>query len=295
MEGFPKGESVPASESDRRGAVMWSSDVAQEVLRRVAAGETLDAICADPSMPGRRTVSGWMKKRAVFRASMEAVRQASGRSFVGRPSGYCQATAERIFERLCAGEAMVVICRDPEMPAASTVYRWLKEQPVFRRAVGLAREIQADMLGARGWEMALAAERADAWLTDVRLKHLRWYAGKLSPRVYGPSKAVEPWAAAGEAGPPPPPPPPPAPEPPSVTRKSFWIETSDDGKIRVRSSWYSPQSGRIEQEVPGEWEIPVGQVAWHAEAAHRRQLELEAKQALRQSQGPPDPDAAQWL
>ena len=82
------------------------------------------------------------------------------------------------------------------------------------QAVRLAREIQADMLGARGWEMALAAERADARLTDVRLRHLRWYAGKLSPRVYGPSKAVEPWAAAGEAGPPPPPPPPPAPEPP---------------------------------------------------------------------------------
>lgn len=286
MEGFREGASVPASETDRRRAQVWSKAAGEAVLRRVAAGETLTQICRDLSMPGRSAVSGWMQHRPAFRAAMEVARSASGRSFVGRPSSYCQETAERIYERLCAGEAMVTICRDPEMPVASTVYRWLKERAEFRRAVGLAREIQADALGAQGWEMAMSAVREDARLMEVRLRHLRWHVGKLSPRVYGPSRAVEAWAAAGEQGPPVA-----KPDLPDISRKTFWIETQEDGQVRVRSSWYSSTTGRIEQEVPGNWELPVGQVAWQAETAHRRQVELEAKLARRRAQAESGQDA----
>lgn len=293
MEGFRKGASVPASQADRRRAQAWSEAVAEDVLRRVAAGETLVKIGEDPTMPAKRTIVGWITKRSGFRAAMEAARSAAGRSFVGRPSSYCQATAEAIYERLCAGEAMVTICRDPEMPVASTVYKWMKEQDDFRRVVGLSREIQADALGAEGWDMAMAAEHAEARLTEMRLRHLRWYAGKLSPRVYGPARAVEPWAAAGEAGPPPLPKPEPVTQ--GVTLKSFWTETGPDGQVRVRSSWYCPNAGRIEEDVPGDWKLPPGQMAFKAALADRRQASLEAAQARRRAQPPEtDPDPEGW-
>lgn len=102
-------------------------------------------------------------------------------------------------ERLCAGEAMCAICADPSMPAASTVYRWMGEQAAFREAVGLARQIQSDRLAEQGLALAEAATPETAYLTDVRLKHLRWFIVKLWPRKYGPVKTLALEALAGLA------------------------------------------------------------------------------------------------
>ena len=291
MEGFQERVSVPASVTDGRRSQRWSGAVGEEVLRRVAAGETVRGIGNDPAMPATRTITGWLETRPAFRAAMEVARSAAGRSFVGRPSGYCQETCEVIYERLCAGEAMVAICSDPTMPAQSTAYKWMKEHKTFRRAVGLAREIQGDRLGAEGWEMAQSATPQTARMMEMRLRHLRWYAAKLNPRVYGQAKAVEPWAAAGETGPP-------TPEPvvQGVTRKSFWTETGPDGRVRVRASWYCPTAGRIEEDIPGNWELPPGQLHWKAAHARRQQAEREARQAASASmaQAGIDPDPHGW-
>lgn len=292
MDGFRDGESVPASVTDARRSQRWSGATGEAVARRVAAGETVRGIARDPTMPGLSTVNGWIRKRPAFRAAMEAARSAAGRAFTGRPSRYCQETCEVIYERLCAGEAMVAICRDPTMPVQSTAYKWMMERDDFRRAVGLAREIQGDSLGAAGWEMAQAATPKTARVMEVQLRHLRWYAAKLSPRVYGPAKAVEPWAAAGEAGPPKP-----LPVMPGATRKSFWIETAADGKVRVRSSCYCPTAGRIEEDVPGNWELPPGHAHAMAEKARRQEAEREAKEAAQAVRRPAGTgaDPGGWL
>lgn len=45
---------------------------------------------------------------------------------------------DRICERIAQGESLAAICRDPSMPAESTVYRWLKsshESETLRRAL----------------------------------------------------------------------------------------------------------------------------------------------------------------
>jgi hypothetical protein len=39
--------------------------------------------------------------------------------------------ADRICERLLEGRSLKAICLDRGMPAASTVFRWLAEDPVF--------------------------------------------------------------------------------------------------------------------------------------------------------------------
>ena len=38
-----------------------------------------------------------------------------------------KAVFDRICERIAEGESLASVCRDPSMPAQSTVYRWLKE------------------------------------------------------------------------------------------------------------------------------------------------------------------------
>lgn len=197
---FAAGGGVRASAGDRSGRTMnrWPEGTAWRIIRRVRAGETLGAICASPAMPSVQTVVRWTRVRPLFGERIRQARAQAGRALNGQRPTYCQATAERIFERLCAGESMTDICADPTLPALMTVYRWLARVPEFREAVGLARQIQADRLAWAGWRMAEEAVPETAYLTDVRLKHLRWFATKLWPRRYGPVKAVEAAPDAGE-------------------------------------------------------------------------------------------------
>jgi hypothetical protein len=57
----------------------------------------------------------------------------------GRPPLYSkQPVFARICERIARGESLASICRDPSMPAESTVYRWLKssrEAEVLRQTL----------------------------------------------------------------------------------------------------------------------------------------------------------------
>jgi hypothetical protein len=189
-----RGDGVPASPEGPKRWRRWPSAVGHEIVRRTAAGETMLAICRDPQMPGHTIVCRWMAERPIFREAIDKARREAGRSLFDT-STYCRETAEAIFDRLCAGEGMAAICRDPQMPANMTVYRWMAKHEDFRAAVALAREIAAEGFFEKGWELAEGATPETAYLTDVKLKHLRWHAGKLSPGRYGTLKPQDPPAA----------------------------------------------------------------------------------------------------
>ncbi|HEY0648714.1 hypothetical protein, partial [Phenylobacterium sp.] len=233
---------------------VYGPEVEDAIVARVAAGESLYAVCLDPAMPSQQTVGKWLKGRGRpgFAARLEEARQASGRTFRAAASPFCEATFDAIFERLCLGEGLVAICRDPAMPAASTVYRWMQARGELRDAVALAREIHADRVGELAFEEAMAEGRAlPAGVLDARLRHLRWYAGKLAPLKYGTHKAQAP------------PEPPEEPTETLVTCRSFWLETREDGWRRVRGSHPDPQTGRPVDEPPGEWSPPpAGWTPW---------------------------------
>lgn len=186
-------------ESGREG-VRDGEAVRAEIVRRCAAGESLAAVCVSPQMPNVRTVAKWMEADATFKAAVNGARAAAGRGRFGNLSSYCQETAEAIFQRLCDGEAVTQICKDPTMPCYSTVYAWMRREPEFRQAVILAYEICAERLAEAGWQAALEATPETAYLTRVRLEYLRWYTSKLAPMKYGTIKAAEPAAAPAAGG-----------------------------------------------------------------------------------------------
>jgi terminase small subunit-like protein len=183
---------VGAGRAERVG---WSEEVAAAVVAGTRAGKVLREVCAEPGMPSVRGVVRWAAERPAFGAALRAAREAAGLGLLGGPRfSYCAETGEAICARLCAGEAMVAILRDVEMPGYSTLYRWLRDVPEFREAVGLARDIQGLRLAELGWEDACSVTPETAFAMRVKLEHLRWYAGKLAPKKYGPMKAVEPGA-----------------------------------------------------------------------------------------------------
>ncbi len=45
----------------------YSTEIAETICHRVAGGESLRAICADPAMPARATVFRWLDRNEEFR------------------------------------------------------------------------------------------------------------------------------------------------------------------------------------------------------------------------------------
>lgn len=119
----------------------------------------------------------------------------------GYPTTYCQTTAIQICTRLVEGESLRSVCRDPAMPAISTVFLWLQAHPEFREQYDLARDAQADTLadeilfiadnpqiGTRSVTKPSGVEVHEGDMIEHRRLQVdarKWVASKLKPRRYG--------------------------------------------------------------------------------------------------------------
>lgn len=253
---------APATPAVRRTPVRYSLPVVRAFLARVASGESQASICRDPTMPGRRSVLNWAKDRPRFAERLQRARVESGHVGSGSASTYCPATAQEIFRRLCEGESVSGICRDPALPCFSTVYLWRKRFPEFAEMMRIAREVQAERFCDEGWEMAGEATPETAYLTHVKLTQLRWMMGHMAPRAYGRTKPLEPETP---------------PQDQSLLFRHFMVEQRDDGWVRVVAFRPNPHTRQMERETedgpwspppPGRWRRPAhrGGGSWGDEA-----------------------------
>ena len=115
---------------------------------------------------------------------------------------YTDEAALVICERIANGESLKAICEDENMPARSTVFKWLAENKTFSDMYVRAREEQADAIfdeileiaddGRNDW-MERRGEEDAGWVTNgeniqrarLRIDARKWMAGKLRPRKYG--------------------------------------------------------------------------------------------------------------
>lgn len=121
----------------------------------------------------------------------------------GRPSVFSQEVADAICERLGEGESLRTICGGDDMPAASTVFKWLAEKTEFSEQYARAREKQADFYAEEIIQIADDG-RNDTYMTEngpavnhdaiqrsrLRVDARKWYASKLAPKKYGEKLAV---------------------------------------------------------------------------------------------------------
>lgn len=94
---------------------------------------------------------------------------------------------ERICDMLAQGKSMVAICGLEDMPAQSTVYKWLKENEEFSERYARAREMQADLYADQIIQIADDCEPEAGSVSKARLQieARKWTASKLSPKKYG--------------------------------------------------------------------------------------------------------------
>lgn len=114
-------------------------------------------------------------------------------------SEYTQEIASAICERIAEGASLRSICRDEAMPAQSTVFKWLVQQPAFAEQYAHAREAQADALADEIIDIADDGKRDSYKDADgvehvdhdhiararLRVDSRKWIASKLKPKKYG--------------------------------------------------------------------------------------------------------------
>lgn len=124
-------------------------------------------------------------------------------SVTGRPTTFNQTTADLICLRMAEGETLRQICRDPGMPARSTVYRWLSKNPRFSDQYAQARERLVEAwadeivdiaddgttdyvtkVGRNGHEYE-AVDQEHIQRSRLRVDARRWLLSKLNPGQYG--------------------------------------------------------------------------------------------------------------
>lgn len=101
----------------------------------------------------------------------------------GRPAIYTAETASEFCRRLADGQSMRSVCAQDDMPAWTTVWRWLQADEAFRLQYARAREAQAHVVAQEAIDEALRAN--DAHLGRLAYDARKWFAGKLLPKVYG--------------------------------------------------------------------------------------------------------------
>ena len=86
------------------------------------------------------------------------------------------AVVDQLLDRIPAGRGILEVCRDPDMPNDSTVWRRIHRDAGFAARIARARETQQDVLIERTQEIADAATPADWQVARLRVATRQWAA-----------------------------------------------------------------------------------------------------------------------
>lgn len=111
----------------------------------------------------------------------------------GQPTKFTPELWERILVAVATYQDLIEICTQPDMPAVSTIYRWMRENPDLKEDMRGAWEMFS-MLGKsynqnilRGGSMSSGDTRRDIELANDN----RWFMGKTNRRDFGEKTMVE--------------------------------------------------------------------------------------------------------
>lgn len=123
----------------------------------------------------------------------------------GRPSKYTKELGELICDRIALGESVKSICKDPEMPNASTVFLWVldDDKKEFSDKYAKARATQAELMfeeineiaddGTNDYVTRLNADGEEYETVNtehiqrsrLRVDTRKWYLSKVLPKKFG--------------------------------------------------------------------------------------------------------------
>ena len=121
-----------------------------------------------------------------------------GKNKVGAPTKYNFRLATQIIKRIMNGEAVCSIVKDPEMPANSTLYKWLANKPKFAERYAQALEFRTHLKAEERHQVIDSAIKElklgdmpegfnyNVWgnLIKEKVRAIEWDAERLAPIKY---------------------------------------------------------------------------------------------------------------
>lgn len=102
-------------------------------------------------------------------------------------SSYSEEIANIICDRISYGESLRTICKDADMPACSTVFKWLNDIDGFSEQYARARETQVEGLIDELVEIADEADQEAGAVAQAKLRidTRKWFITKVAAKKYG--------------------------------------------------------------------------------------------------------------
>jgi hypothetical protein len=148
------------------GPVGYTAELADRFLEELMGGRTLVEVCGDPGMPCTTTINKWVATdREGFAARYRAARQVGQLSQAEVP--YTAEIADRILGALMSGQPLHDICAEPDMPSATSVQHWLKDnREGFKARYWEAREIGYQVIADQ--MLKIVDDRRNDWIVRRR-------------------------------------------------------------------------------------------------------------------------------
>jgi hypothetical protein len=133
--------------------VAFDEAVGAAFVARVAAGERIATILADPQTPSHSVYRRWRSQQAHFAEELyrlqrlaDTERGAMRARAHARP--WDPALADRIYLRVLRGETLrAMLCADPTLPSRHVIARWRREHPEFDRRMAMAAKARRRLWG----------------------------------------------------------------------------------------------------------------------------------------------------
>lgn len=204
-------QSPPLGRPDRRPQVRYSPALGNLICERIAGGQSEASLGREPGMPSVQAIYKWREREPGFGEAYEAARAKARRerrardraedraldedrrwrqalrprNRQGRVSIYTDELGGVILRRIAAGETVLSIGADDDMPCAATIYHWIRADDGFHDAYLKAKAVAADIFADAMLEIALESTETTARADALRIKTLRWTAAMLAPKKYG--------------------------------------------------------------------------------------------------------------
>ncbi len=128
----------------REKNIRYSALLADRVCEQIATTTVgLDTLCKGEDMPAKGTVLRWVKEHADFGRKYEQARERQATLPQRLPLPYSPEIADKLCRLIATGtRGLRKMRREEGMPGETTVRRWLKSNPEFRRKYEQARAQQ---------------------------------------------------------------------------------------------------------------------------------------------------------
>lgn len=97
---------------------------------------------------------------------------------------------DEFLARIAAGESVNKVCKDPRMPAYSTVMKWAAEDEAFSEKYARAREDRSGVIFEEMLDIADDATAETVQQDRLRIDTRKWMLSKMAPRKYGDKLSV---------------------------------------------------------------------------------------------------------